>query len=203
MCPGPSLNTRPPRAYVVIVITADQVVAALSPVLDDLVRLSERVRVVGTASSALRGVALPVGDVDILARDRHTVDELVLALGSPSATVIQTPFGHQYLADHAVGGVPVQVSTVESTVSGRRRLAECVGETPWRYYSLVDVAGRPIPVVASELRLASDIMRGRDDRWRPIAAHLVTTGVDVELLSQAVLGFPQPMLEELQRVLSR
>ena len=184
-------------------ITADQVAAALSPVLDDLVRLSERVRVVGTASSALRGIVLPVGDVDILARDRAAVDELVLAFGSPSATVIETPFGHQYLADHVIGGVPVQVSTVESTASGRRRLAECVGEAPWRYYSLVDVAGQPIPVVASELRLASDLMRGRADRWGPIAAHLLTVGFDLELLSQAVLGFPQPMLDELQRALSR
>ena len=45
-------------------------------------------------------------------------------------------------------------------------------------------------------------MRGRDDRWRPIAAHLLANGLDLELLSQAVLGFPQPMLDELQRVLS-
>ena len=84
--------------------------AALSPVLDDLVRLSERVRVVGTASSALRGIVLPVGDVDILARDRATVDELVIAFASPSAAVIEMPFGHQYLADLVIGGVPVQVS---------------------------------------------------------------------------------------------
>jgi hypothetical protein len=115
--------------------------------------------------------------------------------------VIDTPFGHQYLAEGELGGVPVQVSTVESSLGGRRRLAECVGEAPWRYFSLVDVAGRPLPLVASELRLASDLMRGRDDRWRPIAAHLLATGFDVELLGQAVIGFPQPMLDELQAAL--
>lgn len=157
----------------------------------------------GTASSALSGVSLPVCDVDILAKDRDTVDELVVALGSPPATLIETPFGHQYLADYEIGGVPVQVSTVESSGSERRRLAECVGEAPWRYFSLVDVAGRPIPVVASELRLASDLMRGREDRWPEIAAHLLAIGFDEELLSQAVLGFPQPMLDELRRVLYR
>lgn len=182
--------------------TAGQVVEAISPVLDDLVRLSDRIRLVGTASSALRGVVLPVGDVDILARDRDTVDELVVGLGSPPATLIETPFGHQYLADQSAAGLSVQVSTVESSATGRRRLAECVGETPWRYFSLVDVAGRPIPAVASELRLASDLMRGREDRWRPLAAHLLATGFDVELLSQAVLGFPQPMLDQLQQALS-
>ncbi len=95
----------------------------------------------------------------------------------------------------------MQFSTVESDVSGRPRLAECVGETPWRYFSLVEVAGHPVPVVASELRLASDLMRGREDRWRPIAAHLVAVGVDLELLKQAVRGFPQPMLDELQQAL--
>jgi hypothetical protein len=76
-----------------------------------------------------------------------------------------------------------------------------VGETPWRYFSLVEVAGRPVPVVASELRLASDLIRGRDDRWRPIAAHLLTTGFDLELLSQAVLGFPQALLDDLRGAL--
>ena len=44
-------------------------------------------------------------------------------------------------------------------------------------------------------------MRGRDDRWRPIAAHMLVNGFDVEVLSQAVLGFPQPMLDELQHAL--
>ena len=65
----------------------------------------------------------------------------------------------------------------------------------------MDVDGHPVPVVASELRLASNLMRGREDRWRPIAAHLVATGVDLELLNQAVRGFPQPMLDELQQAL--
>ncbi len=181
--------------------TAEQIVGAISPLSNNVVRLSNRVRVVGTASSALRGIDLPVADVDILARDRDTVDELVAVSGSPPAALIETPFGHQYLAEHELNGVPVLFSTVESNVTGRRRLAECVGETPWKYYSLVEVAGRPVPVVASELRLASDLMRGRDDRWRPIAADLLANGFDLELLSQAGLGFPQPMLDELQRAL--
>ncbi len=182
-------------------LTGDQVINAISPVLDDIVRLSERVRVVGTASSSLRGIMLPVADIDILGRDRATVDELVAASASPPARLIETPFGRQYLAEHRLGGVPVQFSTVESDANRRPRLAECVGETPWRYFSVVDVDGHPVPVVASELGLASDLMRGREDRWRPIAAHLVATGVDLELLNQAVRGFPQPMLDELQQAL--
>ena len=182
-------------------ITAERVVEAITPVLEDLVRLSERVRVVGTASSALRGIDLPVADVDILARDRNAVDELAAASGSRPATLVETPFGHQYLADHQLAGVPVQFSTVESRNTGRERVAECVGETPWRYFSVVEVAGRSVPVVASELRLASDLMRGREDRWRPIAAHLLITGFDPELLSRAVVGFPQALLDELRRAL--
>ena len=183
-------------------ITADEVVDALHPLLYDIVRLSDRVRLVGTASSALRGIELPVGDVDVLAKDRETVDELVTVSGSPPATLIETPFGYQYLADHRLGGVPVQFSTVESNAAGRKRLAECVGEAPWRYFSLGTSGwsggtGRRLGTSA-----ASDLMRGRDDRWRPIAAHLLASGFDLELLSQAVLGFPQPMLDELQRALS-
>lgn len=183
-------------------LTADQVIKAISPLLVDVVRLTERVRVVGTASSSLRGIVLPVADIDILARDRATIDELVAASASSPATLIETPFGRQYLAEHRVDDVPMQFSTVERDPSGRSRLAECVGETPWRHFSFVDVDGHPVPVVASELRLASDLMRGREDRWRPIAAHLVATGIDQELLDQAVHGFPQPMLHELQRALA-
>jgi hypothetical protein len=134
------------------VITPNQLMGSIRPLLDDLVRLSDRVRLVGTASSALRGIDLPVGDVDILTKDRETVDELAAAFGSAPATLIETPFGHQYLADHWLEGVLVQLSTVESDVRDRRRLAECVGDAPWCYFSLVDVAGRPVPLVASELR---------------------------------------------------
>jgi hypothetical protein len=183
------------------VISAAQVVAALIPVLDEIVRLSDRVRVVGTASSALRGIGLPVADVDILAGERAAVDALVAASGSAPATLLETPFGYQYIAEHVLAGVPVQFSTVESVHPGRERLAECVGAAPWRHFSLVEVGGRPVPVVASELRLASDLIRGRDDRWRPIAAHLRATGFDRRLLAQAVLGFPQERLDELHRAL--
>lgn len=181
--------------------TAEQVIAAISPLLDDVVRLSDSVRLVGTASSALRGIVLPVADVDVLAKNRRTVDELVAVSGSPPAALVETPFGHQYLAEHQLNGVPVQFSTVESNVVGRTRLAECVGDTPWRHYCLVAVAGRRMPVVASELRLASDLMRRRDDRWRPIAAHLRANGFDEVLLSRAVHGFPQPLLDDLQLAL--
>lgn len=182
-------------------VTAGEVVEAITPILDHIVRLSDRVRVVGTASSGLRGIELPIGDVDILARDPDAVDELAAASGSPPATWVETPFGRQYLADHRVAGVPLQLSMVESDGRGRKRLAECVGEAPWRYFSFVDVAGRPVPVVASELRLASDLMRGRAERWRPIATHLVVEGYDQELLGLAVLGFPQRMLDDLRQLL--
>ncbi len=74
--------------------------------------------------------------------------------------------------------MPVQFSTVENNVTGRRRLAECVGETPWRYYSLVEAVGRLVPVVDSELRLASDLMGSRDDagvRLQPTCSSTAST----------------------------
>jgi hypothetical protein len=55
------------------VITSDQVVDVIRPLLDDIVRLSDRVRLVRTASSALPGIDLPGDDVDVLAKDRETV----------------------------------------------------------------------------------------------------------------------------------
>ncbi len=188
-------------------ITRDEAIGAVRPLLPALERCHDRVRIVGTASSLLRGVEVPAGDVDILASDRATVDQLARAADDAGAICdagprwLDTPFGGQYIADYDVGGVLVQISTVELSVPDPGYIAECAGEAAWRHFDTIVIEGHAIPVVASELRLLSDVMRGRADRWLPTASFLAARGYDEQLLSDAIANLPAELQAEVREAL--
>jgi len=159
------------------------------------------VRVVGTASSALRGIDLTVGDIDVLARNRSTVDAIAAAWtadgwASVGAPELLTGDGlDQYFASFDVLGAKIEISTVEGACQPGD-LAECVGAAPWIHFDTVMVDDQAIAVVASELRLKSEIIRGRRERWEPISAHMSETGFNQRLLSAVVNTLP-PGLQRL------
>ena len=167
---------------------------ALGSFLDD-------VRVVGTASSALRGIDLTVGDIDVLARNRSTVDAIAAAWTADGWASVRAPellTGDgldQYFASFDVLGAMIEISTVEGACQPGD-LAECVGAAPWIHFDTVMVDDQAIAVVASELRLKSEIIRGRRERWEPIAAHMSETGFNQRLLSAVVNTLP-PGLQRL------
>ena len=72
-------------------------------------------RIVGTAAARLHGVQLPVGDIDVLLRERAGVDAFCAALSSWSCLSPPTYLdgSRQYFAAYAIGGVAVELSTVE------------------------------------------------------------------------------------------
>ena len=189
-------------------ITRDEAIAALRSLLPSLERSGAHVRIVGTASSLLRGIDLPAGDVDILADDRTVVDRLARAADDSGATRdagprwIDTPFGGQYIADYHVGSAPIEFSTVELSVPDPNYLAECAGDAPWLHFDSIDIDGYAIPVVASELRLLSDVVRGRADRWRPIASFLAKYGYDERLLSAVMVRLPSELQAEVRETLT-
>ena len=77
-----------------------------------------------------------------------------VASASPRPRWLDTPFGGQYIADYEVHGVQVEFSTVElSGAPDASFVAECAGDTPWRYFDTIDVEGYAVRLVASELRL--------------------------------------------------
>lgn len=176
-------------------LTRSDVVAALRPLLPTLERLLDEVRIAGTASSLLRGIDLPAADVDILAREATIVDALLAAAETaPGSRVVsavdwvERPGVRQYLAEVEIAGVPVQFSTVEPTddageaAGNAGRVAECTGFAPWRHFDVLEVEGHRVAVVASELRLLSEVIRSRPDRWGPIGASLAAAGYDAELV---------------------
>lgn len=159
----------------------------IGPAVPDL-----RYRLVGTAAACLQGVDLPVGDIDLLLADRPTVDAIAAALeGRPC---VEAPrwieVSRQYYACFDVDGVGFSFSTVEDPRDEDGW--ECMGPGPWRHSTTVDIGGHGIDCVALELRLVTELVRDRPDRYRPILAHLAEHGADLELLrrSMAVCDAP-------------
>jgi hypothetical protein len=182
----------------------DDVLHAIGAMLPTIGRLRDDVRLVGTASSLLRGIELPVGDVDILARRREVVDELTAQARAVEAQCvaspgwIENPFFGQYFAEFDVAGTRVSFSTVEAHAAHPVAIAECIGDAPWAHFDIVDIGGPWVPLVASELRLLSEVERGRQDRWRPIGSHLAHHGFDHTLLAAAAESLP-PELASVMR----
>ena len=145
------------------------------------------IRLVGTASSLVRGIELPANDVDILFYDRSGVDSWFGAL-SEHLDVATAPAwiadAQQYFARLQLGAVTIELSTVE--VESDADGFECFGEGPWRYFDLVPCGDGTVPAVASELRLITEISRGRDDRSGPIVDHLRVVGCDIALIRRGL-----------------
>lgn len=67
-------------------------------------------------------------------------------------------------------------SIPEAKVSGLPGGWECKGPSPWIHHVTVDVGDYVLRVTALEIRLTTELERGRPDRWRPLLAHLGEIG---------------------------
>jgi hypothetical protein len=181
------------------------VLRALDGVLPYLESAHDEARLVGTASSLLRGIDLPVGDVDVLLKQRATVDELSALASALGGRCLSEPawsetawFG-QYFAQFDLAGALVGFSTVEVSPTHPIQVGECIRHWPWQHFDVIEVGDHQVPVVASELRLQSEVVRSRSDRWRPIGDHLRRVGWDEGLFALALGALPvelQPVMRE-------
>lgn len=153
-----------------------------------LTRVPEaEVRLVGTASSVMRGIELPANDIDILFHDRAGVDSWFgvlsahLDVGTSPTWIADS---RQYFTRMHDGDFTIELSTVE--IESDADTIECFGEGPWRYFDLVPCGARTVPAVMTELRLITEVSRGRADRYRPILAHLQGIGCDVALVRRGL-----------------
>ncbi|MFI6789973.1 hypothetical protein ACIBG4_21885 [Nonomuraea sp. NPDC050383] len=143
-------------------------------------------RVCGTSAALMQGVPLPVGDIDILLAGREDVDTFAAALSSfPCLNAASwLPESSQYFARFEVNGVAVELSTVERQVDSD--VMECVGSGPWQHYVLIACGSHHVPVVRLELRLVTELLRDRADRYGPLLDHMGTHGFDPDLLHRAM-----------------
>ena len=153
MCSWKSLSA--PLTPKMTTLSRADVLSAVRGLLPVLERLADDVRMVGTASSLLRGIDLPVGDVDILARQRPIVDELAtsatamggMCLSSPAWD--ENPWFGQYLSEFDLCGVHVGFSTVEVKPAHPVGIGECTRDAPWEHFDILEIEGHRLPFVAS------------------------------------------------------
>jgi hypothetical protein len=143
-------------------------------------------RLVGTGSALLQGVLLPTGDIDILVKERESVDAFGSTLASFKCLFSPAwmPEARQYYADYEVNSIGVGISTVE--VETESDGLECVGHGPWEHYVLVSCGPYTIPAVALELHLVSELLRDRPDRYTPLIQHMQANGCDIELVRRGM-----------------
>lgn len=141
---------------------------------------------IGTAAAMLHGVPLYAGDVDFLMKERAHVDGFAVALSSFPALTPPTLLegASQYYAAYNVNGIQIEASTVEwSTESA---YVETLGDGPWKHQTLIAVGPYRVPTVALELRLATELLRNRPDRYQPMIAWMKQNGCDADLLGHAM-----------------
>ncbi|MGV9309549.1 hypothetical protein ACWDLG_39810 [Nonomuraea sp. NPDC003727] len=143
-------------------------------------------RLGGTSAALLQGVHLPVGDIDLLAARREDVDTFAAALASFPCLHAASwlPASSQYFASFEAHGVKVEMSTVERQVDSDAM--ECVGRGPWQHYVWIACGSHQVPAVRLELRLATELLRDRADRYEPLLDHMSAQGCDFDLLHRAM-----------------
>ncbi|MCG9895014.1 MAG: hypothetical protein MH204_06030 [Fimbriimonadaceae bacterium] len=173
-------------------LTDQDLILALETVADRLgSEWPAELCLVGTAASRVQGVALPVRDIDLLTRSRAAVDRFAEAMeGLPCLHPPELLCGEvQYFCAFEVRGVSVEASTVEIPEDGD--LSEVRGSGPWTHQVQVRVGRHTIPAVALELRLATELARGRTDRAEALTAWFREHG-ETELLRRVLAGVVSP-----------
>lgn len=143
-------------------------------------------RLVGTGAALAQGVQLPAGDIDILAARRGEVDRFAAAMSGfpclePPAWL---PDARQYFTRFHVSEIDVEASTVE--VPTDTDTFECIGRGPWQHYVDLDLGRHTVPAVVLELRLVSELVRNRPDRYMPLIEHMRSRSADLQLTQRAM-----------------
>jgi hypothetical protein len=178
---------------------------SLSVVLEILAAVHEldgRWMVVGSAATAMCGIAIQPGDIDILTRhpeDVHRIAEWLAPyavemtpslnlddfLSTPDVPAISTGDNVWTFGRWWVDGTKVECAHINLD-PGEDLVRETSGEGVWRYRRLVDWNGRLVSLVALEIQAATSLSRGLEDRANVILEHLGRHGHDKELLTVAL-----------------
>jgi hypothetical protein len=143
-------------------------------------------RLVGTSAALARGVHLPASDVDILVARRDDVDRFAAALsGFPcSVSPVWLADARQYFARFQVEQIDVEISTVERPAD--TDTFEGIGPGSWEHYAQVTLGTHVVPAVSLELRLVTELVRNRPDRYTPLIEHMRLHGADIQFLVKAM-----------------
>jgi len=75
---------------------------------------------------------------------------------------------------------------------------------PWQHYVQIDFGKHTVPAVALELRLVSELIRDRPERYTPLIGYMRSHGTDLQLVQKSMsdrgvdLMLKQQIIDQLQ-----
>jgi hypothetical protein len=158
--------------------------------------------VVGSAATALQGVSIDPGDIDILARHPRDVNTIAALLGTYVAETSPSTDHEDFLSTSAsptttsgdgvwtfgrwwVSGTKVEVAHIADD-PGSGAVIETAGHEVWRHRRNIHWRGFDVSVVPLEIQLATSRSRALTYRPDAIAQFLAVHGEDSELLAWAM-----------------
>jgi hypothetical protein len=160
---------------------------------------------VGSAASAVQGVAVEPGDVNLLVHPESSDDEMqsIAAALRPFATtgavsqdpdfflstveqpLVETPDASWLFGRWRIEGCKLEVARIRSDVPATV-IIETLGTAVWDTRLVVPWRDHLVPVVPLEVELATTMLRGLHGRADAIQAQLAVTGLNHSLLAQAM-----------------
>lgn len=177
---------------------------------------------VGSAATAIRGVPVRPGDVDVLARRPEDVERIASVmpsvddalddtepgtfLSSRGTPVLTFGEGSWVLGRWHLSDVKVEVAHIRSDSSEEDLLLETSGDPVWSERSLVELQGVSIPTVPVEVQIATMMMRDQHERLAQTLERVETPDLRISLLRRALsdrgLTDTSPLPTSLQNALA-
>jgi hypothetical protein len=181
---------------------------ALAEVADSLNRGRIDWLLVGSAATALHGVAIDPGDIDVSVatpEDVARAAKLLPTTGEPTLCFDDSS-SRWTLGRWLVDGVKVELVHIDDPAT-THLVIETRGLLVWRERAVVEWRGHRIPLVPIEVQLATMIARQQETRIEATVAAVGLHSFDVSLLRRAIAdrqseGFAMTVPEELQRLLN-
>jgi hypothetical protein len=160
---------------------------------------------VGSAASAVQGVIIEPGDVDVLVHPDTLDNDLrtvATALASYASTgpvthnldwflstsdqpLVATPDGTWLFGRWWIDGCKLEVARIRVDV-GLSAIVETMGTAVWETSRTVRWRSHAVPVVPLEVQLATLVARGLDERVRAVRVRTDVSGLDQALLARAL-----------------
>ena len=166
-----------------------QVLKEIKPVLSP-----NDYRLLGTTASLLHGAETPAKGVDLLMRNRESVEAFHLAMSPFRLDLPSTydPEDNIYWASYFVDDVHVAIAANE--LPWESDAVESGGTGPWTHFTNLQCGEYSVPTVNLELRLITELVRDRADRYEPLIQFLRGISYDEALLRRGMANRGMPKI---------
>ncbi|GAB2596755.1 nucleotidyltransferase family protein [Kribbella endophytica] len=178
--------------------------AVLTNVAEQLNGIRIEWMLVGSAATALHGVEIVPGDIDIAVLEAGDVARAAAVLPTPDGPLVESQDPADWVStaaepalrfEHAgerwtfgkwmIDGVKVELAHIDAPAVAARMM-ETRALLVWHERETLNSHGQPVPTVPVEVQLATMVARQQDARIHATIAAIDTASVDVTLLRRAL-----------------